>query len=541
MDGLRRQTVGYPMHPEDGLKQYVQSENSRTTSEVVERNFDAEDEDSDPESMSYSSEEEDRGSSAFLNLDHVHSFMSSGDTLPNRRDRLKSFLEPKPAKEKEFPIIERSIQFPKNDSATQSEVAEDINEERSYGRIDSSHVQWNYLANIQDLGNPSEVKQLEPEPDQMMSTEQETNMDLASEPCNNGIEIYFLEQILRGFRAKLSGFISGIIYRSTSLFLDPAIPAGAHRLRWSCKCGHMSYDDFMQLSIDGLPQMLEELKNSGSVTAASIETGTGSTAKGARTWPLLLTLGHRLQRSISRRLKKISLPVSEVQALSTSQSPHQPRADCKFLQVCVEKGPYSTRMHYIDVCDKKTDRDIFRTLKKDYKVIRRELNSLLFKIHRIDFVEFQLYPKELVDSLIPDRLPPPAPDNVEYEYLPMPPQTQPPVPQKLMMHLWHCRDEFAPGDFYSKRFPKKKKQPCKFILDDSPTANLAWGLHMVETLNMSLIIWILFGLTAVSGLIFCISWSLLRNDVSGAFTVSSYITALMTLLIMAVMSVFTRI
>jgi hypothetical protein len=44
-------------------------------------------------------------------------------------------------------------------------------------------------------------------------------------------------------------------------------------------------------------------------------------------------------------------------------------------------------MHYIDVCDKKTDRDIFRTLKKDYRDIRCELNSLLFKIHRIDFVE----------------------------------------------------------------------------------------------------------------------------------------------------------
>jgi hypothetical protein len=149
----------------------------------------------------------------------------------------------------------------------------------------------------------------------------------------------------------------------------------------------MSYDDFMQLSMDGLPQMVEELKDSGSVTAATIETGASSIAKGAETWPLLLVLGNRLQRSIFHRLKKTSLPVSETQAPLASQSPHQPRADCKFLQVCVEKGPYSTRMHYIDVCDKKTDRDIFRTLKKDYRDIRCELNSLLFKIHRIDFVE----------------------------------------------------------------------------------------------------------------------------------------------------------
>jgi hypothetical protein len=110
-----------------------------------------------------------------------------------------------------------------------------------------------------------------------------------------------------------------------------------------------------------------------------------------------------------------------------------------------------------------------------------------------------------------------------------------------MMHLWHCREEVAPGDFFSKRFPKKKSEPCKFVLDDNPTANVGWGLHIVETPNIPLILWILFGLTSVSGLVFGISWSLLRNDVSGAFTISSYITAWMTLLVMAVMSVLTRI
>ena len=151
-----------------------------------------------------------------------------------------------------------------------------------------------------------------------------------------------------------------------------------------------------------------------------------------------------------------------------------------------------------------------------------------------------MYPKELVDSLIPDQLPPPPPENDDYEYAPMPARTKPPVPKKLMMHLWHCREELAPGNFFSKRFPKKKKEPCKYVLDESPTANLGWGLHIVETLNVPLIVWILFGFTAISGLTFGISWSLLKDDVSGAFTVASYMTALMTLLVMAVMSALTR-
>jgi NADH:ubiquinone oxidoreductase subunit 6 (subunit J) len=56
-------------------------------------------------------------------------------------------------------------------------------------------------------------------------------------------------------------------------------------------------------------------------------------------------------------------------------------------------------------------------------------------------------------------------------------------------------------------------------------------------LNVSLLVCITFGFTAISGLIFAICWTLLKDDISGAYTVASYITALMTLLLMAVMSV----
>ena len=143
----------------------------------------------------------------------------------------------------------------------------------------------------------------------------------------------------------------------------------------------------MLLSPDGLQHMTDELKSSGIVTAASIDTSAGNSAKALSTWNFLLALPHRIQRSVSRKSKITSLPVSESQSRQASQQTHQRRPECKFLQVCVEKGPYSTRMHCIDVCDKKTDRDVFRTLRKDYKNLRRELNSLLFKIQRIDFVE----------------------------------------------------------------------------------------------------------------------------------------------------------
>jgi hypothetical protein len=139
-----------------------------------------------------------------------------------------------------------------------------------------------------------------------------------------------------------------------------------------------------------------------------------------------------------------------------------------------------------------------------------------------------------VDSLVADQLPPPPPVNNDYEYHPIP-VTKPPIGHNYMMHLWHCPREVPEEEFFCKRFPKKAG-PCRFSRDDSPTTNLGWGLHIVETLNISLIVWMVFGLTAFAGIAFGIAWTLLKDDISGAYTVVSYITSLLTLLLMAIMS-----
>jgi hypothetical protein len=73
-----------------------------------------------------------------------------------------------------------------------------------------------------------------------------------------------------------------------------------------------------------------------------------------------------------------------------------------------------------------------------------------------------------VDSLVKDQLPPPPPENVEYDYQPMPPRTKPPIPPKFMMHMWHCKEEVPERDYFSRRFPKKKERPCEFSWDDGP-------------------------------------------------------------------------
>jgi hypothetical protein len=135
----------------------------------------------------------------------------------------------------------------------------------------------------------------------------------------------------------------------------------------------------------GLQEMINELQSSGFITKATVTTRTFS--KTEIILSRLSTLGRYIGSLIPRGRTKQGLPISETQVQTTISYLHPPRPDCKFLHVCVEKGRYSTRLHHIDVCDKKTDRAIFQTLHKDYKELRRELNSMLYKIRRIDFVE----------------------------------------------------------------------------------------------------------------------------------------------------------
>ncbi|KAH6716764.1 hypothetical protein BKA61DRAFT_310461 [Leptodontidium sp. MPI-SDFR-AT-0119] len=278
--------------------------------------------------------------------------------------------------------------------------------------------------------------------------------------------------------------------------------------------------------------MTNELNKSGFITAVSIDTTTGGAIGGMGNF--VSALRHGVQSLMSPSQSQSDLPTAEPQTAVVGEHSHQPRPGCKFLHICVGKRQYSTRMDHIDICEKRTDRAIFHTLRRHYKEVRRELIGILFKVRRIDFVKFQMGPNGLVYSLVPDQLPPPPPDNLEYEYFPAPPQTRPPICPRFMAHLWHCKEEVPEQNFFCKRFPKKKDTPCIFTSDNEPTANLGWGLHIVEVFNISLIVWILFGFTAISGLIFSISWTLLRDDISGAYAVASYITALTALLLMAI-------
>jgi hypothetical protein len=154
-------------------------------------------------------------------------------------------------------------------------------------------------------------------------------------------------------------------------------------------CGHNSYDDFLELSPGGLEKMANELQSSGYIKSVSIGTRTGGVIQ--RIWSFVSTLRHSVRSLVPHTRSRSNLPIAGPQTAVVGDHLHQSGPGCKFLHICVEKGHYSTRMHHIDVCEKRTDRVLFSTLRRHYKETRRELNGILFKVRIIDFVEVKAH------------------------------------------------------------------------------------------------------------------------------------------------------
>jgi hypothetical protein len=108
--------------------------------------------------------------------------------------------------------------------------------------------------------------------------------------------------------------------------------------------------------------------------------------------------------------------------------------------MCLKKRPYATKLEPLHVCKDEnqndyTDASFFQALNTAYYKQRSLKERSLFRLKRIEFVEvkflnavselvadnsqqFELCPEDLVDYIIPDKLPP---TTEEYDFAPPPP------------------------------------------------------------------------------------------------------------------------
>ena len=125
------------------------------------------------------------------------------------------------------------------------------------------------------------------------------------------------------------------------------------------------------------------------------------------------------------------------------------------------------------------------------------------------------------------KVPDMPPETRRDEYLYEPCGLIPPVGENFMTH-WFQHPEEAWDLLYAySRFPKKRKGELEVIPTQGP--RVGWGIQIVEGWVVSRL-WLLSLLVFLCGsLAFGICWTLLEHDIQGAFGVSAYIIALLTL------------
>lgn len=127
------------------------------------------------------------------------------------------------------------------------------------------------------------------------------------------------------------------------------------------------------------------------------------------------------------------------------------------------------------------------------------------------------------------KVPDMPPETRRDEYLYEPCGLIPPVGENFMSH-WFQHPEEAWDLLYAySRFPKKRKGELEVNPAQGP--RVGWGIQIVEDWVVSRL-WLL-GLTVFlcGSLAFGICWTILEHDIQGAFGVSAYVVALLTLVV----------
>lgn len=82
-----------------------------------------------------------------------------------------------------------------------------------------------------------------------------------------------------------------------------------------------------------------------------------------------------------------------------------------------------------------------------------------------------------------------------------------------------------PDDVWLELFPKKLHHSLAY---ESGTVTVAWGIQIVEGLNLAVIIWLLLLIFLFSALM-AVLYSVITRDVAGAFTISAWLMGTSTL------------
>lgn len=247
---------------------------------------------------------------------------------------------------------------------------------------------------------------------------------------------------------------------------------------------------------------------------------------------MILNLSLKIRKALST--KEPDLPLGRISPFleaNPQPSPQDLQVVALFLLVCHDVGKFDKKLLQLPVSDIQSDEKVFRALSHHYQTKLTRLKSLtsLRMLTGIKFVQFELYRKsQSVDVRLKNSVP--EPNNSDYHYRPVPIDLVPPVGEHRLMHFFHNPDCAEDVPACLERFPKKARE--KLICKEKPVIT-GWGLQLEEGPNIKKISIAYFIFVFIS-FIWGVIWTILKHDIQGAFTISSFMLAIAAPLILIV-------
>ena len=186
--------------------------------------------------------------------------------------------------------------------------------------------------------------------------------------------------------------------------------------------------------------------------------------------------------------------------------------------------PHRTHASKVDQpksCGIGSDLEFFTRIKDRYKSLCYTVRSHLSlrALVEIRFVQFQLRPNDLANTLKLDSLPS-AEESHNYDYKPKPPKIVPPIGSNEMLHyLDHPEDLPKDANMFS-HVPKKLHQELSVCPEKG--YSIGWGIKFIEGVSYERVSMLAF-VSILIATIVAIIWAAVTRDAQTAFTVGTYV------------------
>lgn len=250
-------------------------------------------------------------------------------------------------------------------------------------------------------------------------------------------------------------------------------------------CGTTAYDDYEELVPGAAKAFERELKGSPSQCVPQQLLGPAEGDRNnAQPFKLILSTTRLAFSGLFQKLKLAQardIPQYELrpdQGARVAQS-SQSDFEALYLLICMNDsvGASVVRLQQLSVHDIDSDRKLFDVLRGIHASLRQRWWSFLslWTLQQINFVQFDVYEKFLVDIRELDVVPP-ADQFATYRHEPT--HLKPPIGSNMLMHYMRCPQDATTRAPCLTKFPKKIRE--KLTVCPIKGVSPGWGLQFVE-------------------------------------------------------------